>query len=305
MRDVFHVAEGHILYGFSVFLLIMYSFMADQVAFNIYAFFAEVMVFLGPVVFMAWYMKIDMRKAFSLNQMTGKQWRNSVFFFICMIPLSFFLNIVSFYIFSNLGFESNNAIPAALSIGDVIMQVLVIGLVTGISEELFFRGMLLKAYEKRTHNIYLSICLSAFLFALMHFDIQNFLNPLFLGIVFGFVNSRTGSIYSSIVGHLIINSAVILIVSGAGQPTGVPEIPTSQEMIQSLLTFGLLACVTCVFAWFFYKGLKDDKPALDAVEGVSTFPLIGRTFVKSEKSFLIPMGVLLFYCLVMVLIARG
>ena len=76
-------------------------------------------------------------------------------------------------------------------------------LVPAICEEIFFRGTLVNAY-----NVYgekFAIVVSALVFALFHFDIQNFIAPFLLGLLFATVIEYTGSILPSIVAHFVNN----------------------------------------------------------------------------------------------------
>jgi len=305
MRDQFDIVEVHVLYGFAVILLILFSLFSTGIDFNLYAFFAETVIFLGPVIFMAGYMKIDLVSALSLNKMSGKQWRNSVYFFIFLIPLSLFVNVFSALMTRLLGFNYENALPIPNSTSEIVLQVLIIGLVTAVSEEFFFRGMILNAYTKRTQDPRFTIIGVSFLFALMHFDIQNFLNPFFLGVIFALVNRQTGSIYSSIVGHAIINSFVVLMLSSAVESTEIPGVLTISELVESLLGIGGVAILSTVIALFFFKNLKTPAVTSPLAEPSEGLPISGIDLVKSEKSFMIPAAVVLFYCLMLTLIWRA
>jgi len=305
MRDFFNLEEGNVLYGFSAFLLILFSLFTSHLSFSLYALMAELMVFLGPVLFMAWYMQIDVRIALSMKPMSIKQWVNSFFFFVFIIPLSIFINLLSAFITSALGFQYENTLPTATSFWEVVLQLLIIGLVTAVSEEFFFRGMLFNAYAKKTHNIPWSILVSSFLFAILHFDIQNFLNPLFLGIVFAIVNRQTGSIWSSVVGHTIINSFVVLMLASSGVEASVTETLPDSGLIQSLMTFAAIALISSVFAFGFFKNLKADGQDMGEYTSDKDKFIQGNLLIKTEKTFMIPAVVLLFYCLLMVMIRIG
>ena len=108
-------------------------------------------------------------------------------------------------------------IPAAESGREYIKNILVIAFAAGVGEELFFRGFLLKGYEwlgERKAVIY-----SAILFGIFHFNIQNFVGPAFLGIVFAVMSIKTGSVAAPVVGHFINNAVSVTFMFIAGLTT--------------------------------------------------------------------------------------
>lgn len=295
MRDRFSMAEGHFLFGFSVVLLFIYSLSAFNHDFLTYALLAELVIFLGPVVFMAIYMNISFKKAISWNPMAVKQWCYSLLFFTAVIPSVLFVNIISSIFFDAIGLQSDSGLPLPQNTGELILQLLIIAGVTSVCEEVFFRGMLYNALFGASNNTRFSMVFSAFLFAIMHFDIQNFINPFLLGILFAWINKQTGSIKSSIIGHTLINSMAILLMFLFNIEGLVLEQSLQTKPQFALLTGIMIGSVLA--AVFFYKqlvGLKasTDEPSLDPVLKYDL-----NEWLRYEKSFIIPLGVVLFYSL--------
>ncbi|MGO1581340.1 MAG: CPBP family glutamic-type intramembrane protease [Peptoniphilaceae bacterium] len=117
---------------------------------------------------------------------------------IILLLNGIFLSFLSHYI------DLKNFSMDVLLINESIPRYLFfICLVPAICEEIFFRGALINSY-----NIYggkFAIMMSSLVFALFHFDIQNFIAPLLLGILFGNLLELTGSIYAAIIGHFLNN----------------------------------------------------------------------------------------------------
>lgn len=300
MRNHFSLTEANVLYGFATLLLVMVSFISANVSFIFYAFMAEVMVFIGPLIFMAKYMDIDLRKSLKLKSMTADQWKYSALFALSMVPVSLFISILSSMLFEGFGKSVDNGIPIAGDMNELFLQIIVIGLVTGLSEELFFRGMFFTALESRIKDSNKSIVIVAFLFAVMHFDVQNFLNPLFLGIIFGLVVRKTGSVFSSVIGHFTINAAVVILVYIFSSSPVAEQAVSSVEMMNSLMFYGGFAVLSSGFGYLFYRRLGTAQS--EATIEIEREPMEeGRSGVPrlyKEFSFLIPMGVVLFYCVV-------
>lgn len=97
----------------------------------------------------------------------------------------------------------------------VLTGVLIIGLLTGFSEELFFRGGLQGIFTKTSLGKGISVFLAALVFSFMHFQFFGFIPRLLMGIFFGYLVIWTNSLWPSIFAHTL-NNSVIVILSGLG-----------------------------------------------------------------------------------------
>ncbi len=79
-----------------------------------------------------------------------------------------------------------------------------------IIEELAFRGIIYKALEKslKTREV---LIISAFLFAMLHLSLVSLPHLMLLGLFFGYLRFKTGSIWPSVIAHFAHNFAAILI----------------------------------------------------------------------------------------------
>jgi membrane protease YdiL (CAAX protease family) len=75
-----------------------------------------------------------------------------------------------------------------------------------VCEEVAFRGHLLSALRLRTGPA-AAIALSALAFAAMHLDPVRFPGLLFLGLLYGWLTWRTGSVYPAVLAHAVNNAA--------------------------------------------------------------------------------------------------
>jgi membrane protease YdiL (CAAX protease family) len=96
-----------------------------------------------------------------------------------------------------------NPIESSLSIGNLLINALLIGIIFPILEELLFRkllcGRLLALGEKK------AIIISAVIFGLIHGNLFQFAYAFFIGLVFGYVYVKTGKIIYTMIFHCIIN----------------------------------------------------------------------------------------------------
>lgn len=105
--------------------------------------------------------------------------------------------------------ELTNVLLSTTSIGGLISGVLIIGCLTGLSEELFFRGgiqrMLCEVMSKHA-----AVWVAAFIFSAMHFQFFGFVPRLLLGAFFGYLYIWSGSIWTAVIAHTINNSMVVV-----------------------------------------------------------------------------------------------
>ena len=95
---------------------------------------------------------------------------------------------------------------------DMILQnrwgYLSIGLLAPLSEEIVFRGAILKSLLKNSSlPVWGSIALSAFLFALIHMNPAQMPHAFVIGLLLGWMYQRTGSILPGMAYHWANNSA--------------------------------------------------------------------------------------------------
>ncbi len=126
---------------------------------------------------------------------------------------------------------------------ELALVVLGVSLTAPVCEEFFFRGILLRglklsrfAYDDASWR---AILLSAIIFSAFHMDPVGFLARVELGVVFGWLFLRTGSLWPGIMAHAA-NNLVSTVLFFAAKQIESPREPTPQEQLQSLLVFVVL-----------------------------------------------------------------
>lgn len=87
--------------------------------------------------------------------------------------------------------------------------VLLMGVLTGLSEEALFRGAL-QGVLASSRNVHFSIWLTAIIFSVLHFQFFGFVPRLLLGAIFGYLFVWTGSLWVPIIAHALNNSVVVV-----------------------------------------------------------------------------------------------
>ncbi len=92
-----------------------------------------------------------------------------------------------------------------------LVNTFMIALLPAFSEELLFRGILARLLRDWTRNIHIGVILSALVFAGIHLQFYGFLPRFMLGIAFGYLFFRTGTLWVPIIAHFVNNFLSVLI----------------------------------------------------------------------------------------------
>ncbi len=89
-------------------------------------------------------------------------------------------------------------------------NVLVVGVIPAIGEELLFRGVLQRIFYKTFSNPHLAIWVTAFLFSAIHMQFAGFFPRLILGALLGYLLYWTGSLWVPILAHFVNNAGQVI-----------------------------------------------------------------------------------------------
>ena len=92
------------------------------------------------------------------------------------------------------------------SVGQLIVVILTIGLLTGIGEELIFRGSIQRLMIEKRINIHVAIWVTAFIFSALHMQFYGFVPRMLLGAFFGYLVVCSGSLWLPILAHALNNT---------------------------------------------------------------------------------------------------
>lgn len=92
--------------------------------------------------------------------------------------------------------------------GSLTVCVLIFGVLTGVAEDLFFRGGIQKLLLCMRLNKHVAIWLTAFIFSLLHLQFYGFVPRMLMGACFGYLMMWSGSLWLPIIAHAFNNSMV-------------------------------------------------------------------------------------------------
>ena len=102
------------------------------------------------------------------------------------------------------------------SVGSLIVSICIVGVLAGLSEELFFRGGVQGIFTRSEMGRTMAVWLTAILFSVMHFQFFGFLPRLLMGAFFGYLLIWTKSIWVPVFAHVLNNSVVVVTASLTG-----------------------------------------------------------------------------------------
>ena len=158
--------------------------------------------------------------------------------------------------------ELTSSLLNTTSPAEMLLLVLVVGVLTGIGEEMFFRGALLGVFLQKPVNKHVSIAFVAIVFSAFHLQFFGFFPRLLLGLWFGYLVLWTRSLWIPIIAHALNNSLVVVATYLANskiiETNGIDTIGLPQEG-QFPIAAAVSAAVTAIVIVIFVKIRKPNN----------------------------------------------
>ncbi len=111
--------------------------------------------------------------------------------------------------------QNNNLLKTLLDMkspADLVIMLLMLAVLPGVAEELFFRGVLQRLFIQITKRPWVGIIITAVIFSALHGQFLGFIPRVVLGIVLGALFWFSGSLWPGILAHFIYNGLQIVLV---------------------------------------------------------------------------------------------
>lgn len=193
---------------------------------------------------------------------------------IVISPIGTFANALSMVFVDNEMLKSSSYILDANFVGAMLCSAIIAPLV----EETAFRGYMYNGYRKDGARIS-AVLLSAIAFAFMHMNFNQAAYAFVVGIAFAFVVEATGSIWSSIICHLMFNgeSIITMFLGELIAPGMYDDISVDKNEILSLIPpYAVAAVVATVIAAFIIKWIAKNENRQD---------MLGELFSKNVGEY--------------------
>lgn len=160
------------------------------------------------------YIKTDLKTIFSIRKFTFKQGFASFLIWVGAFAISNFIANILLKVVggTDTATELTNNLMAE---SGFVITFIVVAILPAICEEFLFRGFILGAFryngDIRRKTYIWAIISSGLLFGLMHIYFIKIIPTAILGIAFGYIVIKTGSILPAIILHLVNNGLAVII----------------------------------------------------------------------------------------------
>jgi membrane protease YdiL (CAAX protease family) len=127
-------------------------------------------------------------------------------FYMVQIVNAVFIESASMYLGPPI---EHSGVDSATNISQLLFEIVLVAGLPAIFEELFFRGVVLRAYERRSPVT--AVIMSSLIFAIMHGNLQQLVYAFLLGIILGTVTILTDSLLASVLMHFTLNGISVII----------------------------------------------------------------------------------------------
>lgn len=108
------------------------------------------------------------------------------------------------------GASATQQLLSNTSLAGLISNILIIGVLTGFAEEMFFRGGIQRLLILSHCKPQIAVWVAAIIFSTVHFQFFGFVPRVLLGAMFGYIYLWTGNIWYSALMHALNNSIVVV-----------------------------------------------------------------------------------------------
>lgn len=195
--------------------------------------------------------------------------------FVCFFGLFNLIEVVGFAL-DKIGYVSSSLSLPLTNGWNLVLNLLLLGVLPAIAEELVFRGIIFNGLKNTKGNTF-AVVISALLFALMHGNLAQLVYPFIMGLVFAIIVLRTGNLLCSIIVHMT-NNFLVIIFSYIQVQTGFSLALTMNWWgILIAIAIAIVACVILYLLDRFVFKRKQKKEIEETKEagGTNLFMYIG------------------------------
>lgn len=102
------------------------------------------------------------------------------------------------------------AFLSTTSLSVLLGNIIMVGVLPAVGEELLFRGIIQQLFKKIFGNAHTAIWVSAALFSALHLQFFGFLPRLVLGAMFGYMLEWSGNLWLPVIAHFINNTVAVI-----------------------------------------------------------------------------------------------
>ena len=279
---------GSRTYIITVFLFLTLGGLVQNYDLNIGLLFTNIFILLGYVLLVSKIRNLDLKEIFPFKKVKPtivfRMFFLTIFLYLFLIPIN---SLVSTFILKNIPALEKllDQIPTPSNGIELVKSIFFIAVLPAIFEELFFRGFLFKSLEK--FGVKSKIILSSLFFTFLHFNPLNFVGPLFIGMVYGYLRHRTDSIFPSMICHFFNNSLAVILsyfVKATPDSADTDLISNLDIGVAHIVVMIVMCIILAAILYFLLKGIKNDSRRITIFEKVrpsETFFIVVNALICS------------------------
>ncbi len=258
------------------------------------------LILLTPAIFYVAVVKKEPVESYGVSKVSMGTNIATVFMAFCIIPLVSLINMLSSFFVDN---YVDNTLTTIVNENSVIINLIIIALIPAIVEEFIFRGVIFNSYKKR--NPFGAVLLSAFLFGLVHMNVNQFSYAFVIGVIFALLTYATGSIIPSIIAHFVINGNSVVMshlltyiqkgtqaVTETGSAmTPVDKLNEEYGMLSEAVVYAVvigtlvvMSIIGCLVAFFIFRYICKKNRGIESVKMIFK-KNVRNTYVEEEGKF--------------------
>ena len=171
-----------------------------------------------------------------------------ILYTILIMPLSSAINAISMLFVEN----TVDAISDTIMLMPFPVMLFMIAMFGPFCEELVFRGIVFGGYRNSV-SVFKAVICSALLFGLMHMNFNQAAYAVAIGIMFALVVEATGSLWSSVIAHMLFNAPTVFMVYLRPEVSA-EAVVTTDDLLMIIGPYLIAAVIStsiamCVLVW--------------------------------------------------------
>lgn len=137
------------------------------------------------------------------------------------------------------------------SVSALIVNILIVGILAALSEELLFRGCFQRLLTTAGVNPHVAVWTVAFCFSALHMQLFGFVPRLLLGAFFGYLLLWSGSLWLPVIAHALNNTLYVLTAWHQVRTVGTQALDAEPELMPVWLTVASVLATAAALVWLY------------------------------------------------------
>lgn len=282
------VLQVSMLYTFVVVMYLFLRYRLRDAGFYGGTLVIQLVVILLPALILMVVAGYDLKRVLRLNSISVKNILLAAGLVLFAIPVigmfNYFYLLLIKLIFGQI---IPPPIPPSTDWSSFVKNVLFIALSAGICEEVLFRGVIQRGFERL--GALRGIMITALLFGFMHASFQRLFGTFILGILIGYIVYRTNSLFSGMIAHFTNNFVAVALsflsfklsewvkaLEKAGKVQDAAQTPAYLQAAAAVFFWGVIVLFCISMLVLFFKAFLRNTRSISRDEGITDEENAGR-----------------------------